>query len=343
MQVRRIRLLVVPTILIAVFLLVAGCNHRKEWKFSGATMGTTYHVAVVAPFWNSLSRLERLIEQELTALNQSMSVYDPQSEISRFNAMTQPGDTLEISDRLADVLAVSGDVWRRTRGAFDPTAFPLVKLWGFNTDRSPNLPDAAAIEAVRQRVGFDHVRFDARNRIGKTIPNVEIDLSAIAKGYGVDRVAGVVRNAGHTDFLVEIGGEIFVAGKKADGRPWKIGINYPDVAAPPDLVYKTLLMSDRAVATSGNYRNFRHIEGKRYTHIIDPQTGRPIDNGVLSVTVLADTCALADGLATGLMVMGPEQAIPLVEQWTGIECLFLLKDAEGKLIEIASSGFGIAP
>jgi len=306
-------------------------------------MGTTYHITVVAPFWNSLSRLEQLIREELLALNQSMSVYDPNSEISRFNAMTDTAAALEISDRFADVLEISNDVWRRTRGAFDPTVFPLVKLWGFNTDGSPKLPDAAAIEAAKQRVGFDRVRFDARNRIGKTLPNVGIDLSAIAKGYGVDRVAGVVRNAGYTDFIVEIGGEVFAAGTKADGRPWKVGVNYPDVAAPPDLVYKTLLLSNRAVATSGNYRNFQHIEGKRYTHIIDPQTGWPIDNGVASVTVLADTCALADGLATGLMVLGPEQAIPLVEQWPGIDCLFLVNDAEGKLIEIASSGFGKTP
>jgi len=306
-------------------------------------MGTTYHITVVAPFWSSLSRLEQLIREELLALNQSMSVYDPKSEISRFNAMTDTVAALEISDRFADVLEISNDVWRRTRGAFDPTVFPLVKLWGFNTDGSPKLPDAASIEAAKQRVGFDRVRFDARNRIGKTIPNVGIDLSAIAKGYGVDRVAGVVRNAGYTDFIVEIGGEVFAAGRKSDGQPWKIGINYPDVAAPPDLVYKTLLLSDRAVATSGNYRNFQNIEGKRYTHIIDPQTGTPIDNGIASVTVLADTCALADGLATGLMVMGPEQAIPLVEQWPGVDCLFLVKDAEGKLIEFASSGFGKTP
>lgn len=306
-------------------------------------MGTTYHITVVAPFWSSLSRLEQLIREELLALNQSMSVYDPKSEISRFNAMTDTVAELEISDRFADVLEISNDVWRRTRGAFDPTVFPLVKLWGFNSDGSPKLPDAAAIEAAKQRVGFDRVRFDARNRIGKTIPNVGIDLSAIAKGYGVDRVAGVVRHAGYTDFIVEIGGEVFAAGRKSDGQPWKIGINYPDVAAPPDLVYRTLLLSDRAVATSGNYRNFQNIEGKRYTHIIDPQTGTPIDNGVASVTVLADTCALADGLATGLMVMGPEQAIPLVEQWPGVDCLFLVKDAEGKLIEIASSSFGKTP
>ncbi len=306
-------------------------------------MGTTYHISVVAPFWSSLSRLETLIQQELLALNQSMSVYDPQSEISRFNAMTDTRTALTISDRFADVLAVSSDVWRKTRGAFDPTVYPLVKLWGFNTDGSPKLPDAAAIDAAKQRVGFHHIRFDARNRIGKSIPNVGMDLSAIAKGYGVDRVAGVLRNAGYTDFIVEIGGEVFASGRKPDGRLWKVGINYPDVAAPPDLVYRTLALSDRAVATSGDYRNFRNIEGKRYTHIIDPQTGAPIDNGVVSVTVIADTCALADGLATGLMVMGPEQAIPLVEEWPGIDCLFLVKNPEGKLIEFASSGFGKSP
>ncbi|WP_028323510.1 FAD:protein FMN transferase [Desulfatirhabdium butyrativorans] len=321
----------------------SGCDYRKEFQFSGPTMGTTYHITIKAPFWNSMTSLDRSIREELAAVNKSMSVYDKESEISRFNAIEDTRQSMEISERFAEVLSLSKQVWDLTEGAFDPTVFPLVRIWGFYTGNENGLPDEKTLEAIHHQVGFGYVRFDDRNHIGKCIPEISLDLGAIAKGYGVDQIAAVIRKAGYTDFLVEIGGEVVASGRKASDQPWRIGINYPDPAAPLDLVYKSLTLQNKAIATSGDYRNFRQIGGKRYAHIIDPRTGSPIDNGVVSVSVIADTCALADGLATGLMVMGHEKGIALVEGLPGTECLYLVKNAEGALQEFASSGFGKTP
>jgi thiamine biosynthesis lipoprotein len=336
--------LTAPAIVLLLCLMTgSGCDYRKEFHFSGPTMGTTYHITIKAPFWNAMTSLDRSIREELVAVNKSMSVYDKESEISRFNAIEDTHESMEISDRFAEVLSVSKQVWELTEGAFDPTVFPFVRLWGFYTDKDNGLPDAKELEAIQHRIGFGYVRFDDRNHIGKCIPTISLDLNAIAKGYGVDRIADVIRKAGYTDFLVEIGGEVVASGRKTSDHPWRIGINYPDPAAPLDLVYKSLALQDKAIATSGDYRNFRQIGGKRYTHIIDPKTARPIDNGVVSVSVIAHNCTLADGLATGLMVMGHEKGIAMIERLADVECLYLVKNADGALQEFASSGFGKAP
>jgi thiamine biosynthesis lipoprotein len=172
---------------------------------------------------------------------------------------------------------------------------------------------------------------------------VTLDLSSIAKGYGVDQVAELMRQAGFVDFLVEIGGEVFAAGVRSDGRPWRVGINRPKADARIDEVYQIVSLQDRAFATSGDYRNFFLQDGVRYSHIIDPKTGRPVGNGVVSVSIVADNCTLADGLATAVMVMGAQKGLALINRLAGVQGLITVELPDGSLQDHPSEGIRLEP
>ena len=170
-----------------------------------------------------------------------------------------------------------------------------------------------------------------------------LDLSSIAKGYGVDQVAELVRREGFTDFIVEIGGEVRAGGTRRDGRPWRVGINRPRADALPDELYRVAFLRDEAFATSGDYRNFFARDGVRYSHVLDPRTGRPVTNRVVSVSIRAPDCTLADGLATAVMVMGAEAGLALVERLDGVEGLVVVETPEGGLQDHPSTGFRSEP
>jgi thiamine biosynthesis lipoprotein len=173
----------------------------------------------------------------------------------------------------------------------------------------------------------------------KTLATVTLDLNSIAKGFAVDRISGLLAAGGHKNYLVEIGGEIYAAGVRADGKNWRVGINRPQPDAAIDEVYKAVSLANRAFATSGDYRNFFEIDGVRYSHVIDPRTGYPVSNGVVSVSIIADNCTLADGLATAVMVMGPEKGIQLVNQLNNVECLIIVETPASRLLDFYSPGF----
>ena len=168
-----------------------------------------------------------------------------------------------------------------------------------------------------------------------------LDLSSIAKGYGVDRVADTIQKEGFQNYLVEIGGEVFASGYSKDGMLWRIGINRPQTDASLDEVYKVVDLHNRAFATSGDYRQFFVVDGIRYAHIIDPRTGYPISNGVVSVTIIADTCTFADGLATAIMVMGPEKGLDLINRLDAVEGLIIVEQIDGRLADFYSKGFNV--
>jgi thiamine biosynthesis lipoprotein len=172
---------------------------------------------------------------------------------------------------------------------------------------------------------------------------VTLDLSSIAKGYGVDAVAEVIREEGFRNFLVEIGGEVYGSGSRRDGRPWRVGINRPQPDAAPDEIYRVAPLRDAAFATSGDYRSFFVLDGVRYSHVLDPRTGRPVANGVVSVSVLAPDCTLADSLATAVMVMGVEEGLALLERLPGVEGLVVVETENGRLQDHATSGFRSEP
>jgi thiamine biosynthesis lipoprotein len=190
-----------------------------------------------------------------------------------------------------------------------------------------------------QNIGFDRIRIAEPNFLVKNLAAVTLDLNSIAKGFAVDRVSELLVAGGYKNYLVEIGGEIYAAGVRADGKNWRVGINRPQKDAAFNEVYKAVSIDNRAFATSGDYRNFFEIDGVRYSHVIDPRTGYPVSNSVVSVSIIAGNCTLADGLATAIMVMGPKKGIQLVNQLNNVECFIVVEKPDGRLLDFYSSGF----
>jgi len=324
-----------PALLAA--LLAAGCDGRRENVLTGRTMGTTYSVKVVTGYFGSIAGLQEKIDRRLEAINHSMSPYLQDSEISRFNRFQQTGEEFRISADFLQVMKTAAQVYELSGGAWDGTVNPLVDLWGFGrAGRRSQVPAAGKISELLGDVGFDKIEIRDSGALIKRQASVTLDLSSIAKGFGVDQVAAVVRDAGFTDFLVEIGGEVLAAGVRPDDRPWRVGINRPKPAAGFDEVYKVVSLKDQAFATSGDYRQFFVQDGRRYSHIIDPKTGYPVAHRVVSVSILARNCTLADGLATAVMVMGAERGLALINRLEGVEGLIVVENPDGSLADEGS-------
>jgi thiamine biosynthesis lipoprotein len=323
-------------------LLCTACQWERELRLSGKTMGTTYHIKVVAGLFTSGDDLQRQIDKRLAAINRSMSTYDPASEISRFNAFSSAGQPFTPSDDFLNVLQVAAEVHKLTDGAWDGTLDPLINLWGFGRKKTLNrIPDEKEIQQALAHVGFGRIRLDPSGTITKTDPAVTLDLASIAKGYGVDEIARLLGREGFSHFLVEIGGEVYARGRRKDGKSWRVGINRPDSQAALDDVYQSVPLKDRAMATSGDYRIFFQVDDQSYSHILDPRTGRPVTNRVVSATVVAANCTVADGLATALMVMGPQRGIALVDRLASVACLIVVRQHDGTITDYPSSGFVI--
>ena len=323
-------------------LLCTACQPKKELRLSGKTMGTTYHIKVVTGWFASGADLQRQIDNRLAAISKSMSTYDPTSEISRFNAIDSTSEAFSPSDDFLNVLQVAAVLHKLTEGAWDGTLNLLVNLWGFGRNGTvSHVPNSSQIQQALSHVGFDRIRLDPSGTISKTDPAVTLDLASIAKGYGVDEIARLLGDKGLLHFLVEIGGEVYARGRRKDGQPWQVGINRPDRGAAFNDVYRAVPLIDRAMATSGDYRIFSQIDGQSYSHILDPRTGRPVTNGVVSASVVAGNCTVADGLATALMVMGPEKGVALVNRLASVECLIVARQADGTFNDHPSSGFVI--
>jgi thiamine biosynthesis lipoprotein len=322
--------------------ILAGCRGEPSpeeaiHSFSGSTMGTVYNVrAVGSAAGSNVAALQRSVDLRLAAINQEMSTYLPDSEISRFNGYTGD-DWFAVSAETAFVVAAGLAVSRDTQGAFDVTVGPLVNLWGFGpAGRAGETPTDSAIAESQARVG--HLRLEVRLEppaLRKRRPDVYVDLSAIAKGFAVDEVGKLLERHAVRSYLVEIGGEVRTRGRKPDGGGWRIGIERP-VAAVRELDC-VVELDDRALATSGDYRNFFEREGRRYSHEIDPRTGRPVDHALISVSVLADDCLTADAWATALLILGPDAALPAARQ-RGLEVLCMVRSGDG-WVEQATPGF----
>ena len=325
---------------VVIFLTTTGYNVKKEHLISGKTMGTTYHIKVLAGVFESISDLKDQIDERLRAVNQSMSTYIGESEISRFNSFRQEREPFPVSDDFFRVVTAGQKLHRLTQGAWDGTVNPLVNLWGFGvSEKKDPIPNDREIKALLEDVGFEHIEISDKKYLVKRRANVTLDFGSIAKGYAVDEVANLLKERGIGNYLVEIGGEIFASGTRNDGAPWRLGINMPKIDAPKDQIYGVVSLSGKALATSGNYRNFFVKNGIRYSHIIDPRTGLPVKSCVVSASVLANDCLLADGLATALVVLSPQNGIALINRLSNVECLILCEEKDGALKEYASDGF----
>ncbi|WP_221798589.1 FAD:protein FMN transferase [Oceanobacter mangrovi] len=294
-----------------LFILTACSKEPEVVRISGPTMGTQYHVSWVGDE-SSAEAIQADIDALLVQVNKSMSTYDPQSELSLLNQQKQAIDQT-ISAGLADVLTEALEVNHKSEGLFDVTVGPLVNAWGFGPGKhlDERLPQNEVDDLLTQ-IGSDHIHLNGQ-QLQSDIP-LYIDLSAIAKGWGVDQVAELLVSKGINSYLVEIGGELRIAGNKPDGASWRIAIERPTSEVSDRQVQLILEPGQAGVATSGDYRNYFEENGVRYSHTINPKTGYPITHRLASVTVIADKCSMADAWATALNVAGPELAMELANQ-----------------------------
>jgi thiamine biosynthesis lipoprotein len=333
----RLRLVVLT---LALSGLAAGCSRRGVVHIEGRTMGTTYRVTVVTASPGARDALKSAIDGRLDELNRHLSTWDDTSEISRFNRLERAGVEFAASPDFLRVMGAAREIFTLSGGAWDGTVRPLVDLWGFGPSGPARpAPTPEEIAAALGEVGFDRIEVRPSGTLVKRTAGVTVDLSSIAKGYGVDVVAELLVPRAGSDFLIEIGGEVYASGSRPGGGPWRVGINRPDPSAGHDEVYRVVALHDEALATSGDYRSFFLEDGARRSHVIDPRTGRPVANGVVSVTVRAPTCMQADGLATAVMVMGEEDGLALVERLPDVEAFVVVADPDGSLRDHASSGF----
>lgn len=311
--------------LIFLILLVAGTifilSLSKYQTSQGEIFGTTYHVR-----YNSTQNLDKEIEQELFRVDTIFSLFKENSLLSRFNRGEDKGKGNTL---FAEVIKLSLEISDETEGAFDITVAPLVNAWGFGFKNKQPLSNKQ-VDSLQKLVGYQHLSFNGKE-LTKDIPNLQIDCGAIAKGYAVDRIAKLLSDKGCQNYMVEIGGEVVVKGNNDKGEKWKIGINKPTQhALPTEEDLQTLLsLTNCGIATSGNYRNFYIKDGKKYAHSIDPKTGYPVQHSLLSATVISQSCAKSDALATAFMVMGLDKAKAFVETHKDIQVYFIYADEKG--------------
>lgn len=296
---------------------------------SGATMGTTYSVRYAG---DSVAHLKVSIDSLLLRVNQSLSTYMPDSRISILN-QSVAGSPIDAHLRINFLKSI--EVNERSGGAFDPTVGPLTEVWGFGSSAMLNIPDSSTIDSIHVYVGMQNFSLSG-DTLKKLHPRARLDMSAIAKGYGVDQVAEYLISRGIRNFIVEIGGEVRANGNKSKEKPWTVGIEKPQSGAGR-IVQRALPLGNRSMATSGNYRNFKVIGGRKIVHTLNPKTGYPIENNLLSASVLAADCMTADAWATAFMVMGFEKARQLSGELKDIDVVFIYRDSKQEIHEYSSS------
>lgn len=299
----------------------------------GRIFGTTYHIT-----YQSDDNLKKEIEETLKAVDQEFSMFNPQSTVALINEGKRP----TLSDDFLEVYQLAQQVNEESDGAFDITVAPLVNAWGFGF-KNQQMPNNHQIDSLRRLVGMEHVILagaKGSQYVRFQRPRMMLDFSAIAKGYGTDRVARLLMSHDVANFMVEIGGEVYAKGNSEKRLPWRIGVSKPvdDPDNDAQELETVLNVTNQAMATSGNYRNFYYKGGRKYAHTIDPKTGRPVQHSLLSATVLAPTCAEADAYATSFMVMGLDKARQVLEREKQLKAYFIYQNAQGGLSVWKSEG-----
>lgn len=305
----------------------------KKIEIAGLAQGTTYHVTYYAT--DSLVKKYQ-VDSILQVIDNSMSIYKTNSYITRFN---QSAAGIEIDTHFVKVINKSMEVWKESDGIFDITIQPLVKAWGFGTRPVKKYPGKRTIKKLLKCVGTQHISLTG-NHLTKAKPCITVDVNGIAQGYSVDVIANFLKSCNVQAYIVEIGGEIKTEGRKPDGTPMKIGIEAPGIDEDePIVIQKIISLENSAVTTSGSYRKFHESDGKKFSHIIDARTGMPIQNEMISVTVIAKDAITADGYDNVLMALGVKKGLEFVEQKKDIAAYFIYKTGDGKIADTASSRF----
>ena len=315
----------IPFLLFLVIGTVIIIKQQKNINYQhdeGFIFGTIYHIT-----YHSDTNLKKEIEAELKKVDQSLSPFNKTSVISKVNRNENP----VIDPMFKEVFLLAENISNETHGAFDITVAPLVNEWGFGFKKGVE-PTRQVIDSLKYIVGYQKVKLTPKNYVQKQDPRIMLDCSAIAKGYGCDVVARLLRKNGINDYMIEIGGEIVTRGFNQKQEPWRIGVNKPtdDSLNTSQELQTVLNVTDIAMATSGNYRNFYYKNGKKYAHTIDPKTGYPVQHTLLSATVLAKDCATADAYATSFMVMGLEKAKEILNRHSELMAYLIYTNDDGK-------------
>ncbi|WGM06540.1 FAD:protein FMN transferase [Arsenophonus nasoniae] len=302
-------------ITLSTIFMLCGCFETEQKSIQGQTMGTYYVIKYVNesshPFWETL---RDDINSRLEEVNNQMSTYRPKSELSQFNQFQHVNTPFPVSLAMMTVIKEAIHINKLTNGALDITIGPLVNLWGFGPEgRITKSPPEETLALRRQLIGIDKLAIDGNSLI-KKIPQLYVDLSAIAKGYGVDVIAEYLESQNIHNYMVDIGGEVRTKGHNGKGVAWRIAIEKPSDKGLEQSVQEIIEPGNMSVATSGDYRNYFEQDGIFYSHTIDPKTGRPIIHNLISITVIAPTCMMADGLSTGINVLGAEKGMELAER-----------------------------
>lgn len=310
-------------LIIGTYLAITRKEEAKDIPFQycdGAIFGTVYHAT-----YQCDSSLNGKILEELQAVDQSLSMFNPNSTISQINS----GKSNETDSLLRTIFHIAREVSQATNGAFDITVAPLVNAWGFGFKHGA-LPDSLQVDSLRQLIGWNRISLKD-NKFFREDPRMIIDLSAVAKGFGSDCVAQMFRKHGINNFMIEIGGEVVTSGVSPKAKAWRIGVNKPqeDSTSTSNELQTILQMNNCAMATSGNYRNFYIDNGRKIAHTIDPKTGYPVQHSILSSTVIAPTCAIADAYATAFMVLGLEKSLQVLDKHPELMAYFIHTDKEG--------------
>ena len=304
-------------LIVGTVLIIRQQQSMPYQKCSGLIFGTTYHMT-----YQYDDDLHAEVVAKLKEVDAALSMFNEQSTISKINN----NEAVKPDKMFLDVFQLAQQISQDTQGAFDITVAPLVNIWGFGFKHGQE-PTTHAIDSLRQFIGYQKVSYNGKT-IQKQDPRIMLDCSAIAKGYGTDVVARLLDEKGITNYLVEIGGEVVTRGISEKRVPWKIGVTKPtdDSLHVGNDLQTVLNVTDKAMATSGNYRNFYYKGGRKYAHTIDPKTGRPVQHNILSATVLCNQCAKADAYATAFMVMGLDKAREVLERNPDLMVYFIYDD-----------------
>ena len=323
MKNKRIKIILPLVVVVAIVAIGFMMGHKDEpyQRNSGFIFGTSYNIT-----YQCADNHQADIEKVLAEVDASLSPFNDTSIITHVNR----NEDVVLDNLFLDVFHLAQKINEDTDGAFDITVAPLVNAWGFGFKNGVN-PDAKAIDSLRQVVGFHKVRLE-NNKVVKFDPRVMLDCSAIAKGYGVDVVANLLRKLGVKNFMVEIGGEVVTSGVNPERMPWRIGVTKPtdDSLSVNNELQTVINVTDKAMATSGNYRNFYYKGGRKFAHTIDPKTGYPVQHSILSATVITDDCATADAYATSFMVLGMEKARLVLDRHPEMMAYFIYSDDSGQ-------------
>lgn len=323
--------------LLGACVLFSGCDSATTpatpastaTVLDGKTMGTFWRVSVIGVDEAKAQALRAKVQAQLDADDRLLSTWKNDSALMRFNhaADTRPWP---VSEAMADIVTLSLRIGAKTHGAMDITVGPLVNLWGFGPDKQPvATPDAQAIAAAKARTGLQHLQVinqSGRQFLQKDIPDLFVDLSTVGEGYAADHLARLMEQEGISRYLVSVGGALVSRGMNGEGKPWRVAIQKP--TDQENAVQAIVDINGHGISTSGSYRNYYELDGKRISHVIDPQTGQPITHKLVSVTVIAPTALEADGWDTGLMVLGPEKAQQVVRE-QGLAVYMIVKEGEG--------------